>query len=103
MKLSDLGPFGIHITQENLKEAVAVRQTMETPGWKILDAWFDAAREVILEEGKLQAVKDSEVTAKLRWAILEGFDRYRTLPLQVKAQVDNFKSEGGGIDDGSGD
>lgn len=92
IKLTEISNMSVDIDDSNILDALEIASLMEHPGWATLDKWFDKCREIILEDGKVNATKDLEMTSKIRWAILEGFDRYRALPLQIKQQADLFKA-----------
>ena len=88
--LHDLSRYSIQINDKNIQECMDIVAILDKPEWVKMTQHFDMAREMILEEGKLNVLKEKVERSDLKWAILEGYDRFMAFPLELKRAVDEY-------------
>ena len=88
--ISSLSKYSIIVNDQNVQEAIDIANFLDDPRWIKLEKHFSAARELVLEEGKLGTLKEKDDLSKIRWAILEGFDRFLALPLEMKKALEEY-------------
>ena len=77
------------VTNEDIAQACAIRETMRTKGWEILMRYWTYAREAIINSG----IKDSKFNEQVhlspqKWARLDGFQEAMAIPDRIIRRVD---------------
>lgn len=82
------------LEEKDLRDAMEIEKTMDTPGWKILAEYVSFGREHILDAGKdgIRTRQKRELSAE-KWAVLKGWDEFKLLPERIIKRAHEFLAE----------
>ena len=81
----------IQLTEEDLQEALEIKRTMMSEGWKILEKKFDLVRRLIIEKSEKDILdNEKRKLSDINIAIIRGFNQATELAKNIVQDADDF-------------